>query len=97
MFTGSCSPRQLFYKTGRLRVVVSTANLIEYDWRDIENVSSTIDHPVPRLIAVLVRLGPRRSPTSLPHPTQLKSERLPDDDDARPALAERCAGARHLT
>ncbi|KAF5352877.1 hypothetical protein D9757_012107 [Collybiopsis confluens] len=27
----------LFYKTGRLRVVVSTANLIEYDWRDIEN------------------------------------------------------------
>ncbi len=30
---------QLFYKSGRLRVVVSTANLIEIDWRDIENVS----------------------------------------------------------
>ncbi|KAI0686935.1 tyrosyl-DNA phosphodiesterase-domain-containing protein [Cytidiella melzeri] len=29
--------RMIFYKTGRLRVVVSTANLIEYDWRDIEN------------------------------------------------------------
>ncbi|KNZ71939.1 hypothetical protein J132_05214 [Termitomyces sp. J132] len=28
----------LFYKTGRLRVVVSTANLIAYDYRDIENV-----------------------------------------------------------
>ncbi|KAJ8468157.1 hypothetical protein ONZ51_g9818 [Trametes cubensis] len=27
----------LFYKTGRLRVIVSTANLVEYDWRDIEN------------------------------------------------------------
>ncbi|KAI0087489.1 tyrosyl-DNA phosphodiesterase-domain-containing protein [Irpex rosettiformis] len=27
----------IFYKTGRLRVVVSTANLIEHDWRDIEN------------------------------------------------------------
>ncbi len=30
---------KLFYKDGRLRVVVSTANLVEYDWRDIENVS----------------------------------------------------------
>ncbi|PFH50374.1 hypothetical protein AMATHDRAFT_145281 [Amanita thiersii Skay4041] len=27
----------LFYKGGRLRVVVSTANLIAYDWRDMEN------------------------------------------------------------
>ncbi|KAI0341097.1 phospholipase D/nuclease [Trametopsis cervina] len=27
----------IFYKTGRLRVVISTANLIEHDWRDIEN------------------------------------------------------------
>lgn len=31
---------QIFYKTGRLRVVVSTANLIEYDWQTIENVST---------------------------------------------------------
>ena len=44
MFTGSCSPRQLFYKTGRLRVVVSTANLIEYDWRDIENVGTAVQN-----------------------------------------------------
>ncbi|KXN83273.1 Tyrosyl-DNA phosphodiesterase 1, partial [Leucoagaricus sp. SymC.cos] len=28
----------LFYKNGRLRVVISTANLIAYDWRDMENV-----------------------------------------------------------
>ncbi|KAI0049016.1 phospholipase D/nuclease [Auriscalpium vulgare] len=27
----------IFYKSGRLRIVISTANLIEYDWRDIEN------------------------------------------------------------
>ena len=32
---------QLFYKSGRLRVVVPTANFIDYDWRDIENVSTT--------------------------------------------------------
>jgi tyrosyl-DNA phosphodiesterase 1 len=28
----------LFYKSGRMRVVISTANLVDYDWRDIENV-----------------------------------------------------------
>jgi len=27
----------LFYKTGRLRVVVSTANLIPLDWKGLEN------------------------------------------------------------
>ncbi|KAJ4473667.1 tyrosyl-DNA phosphodiesterase-domain-containing protein [Lentinula aciculospora] len=32
-----CMHMKIFYKTGRLRVVVSTANLIPYDWRDIEN------------------------------------------------------------
>ncbi|RPD63488.1 phospholipase D/nuclease [Lentinus tigrinus ALCF2SS1-6] len=35
----------LFYKTGRLRIVVSTANLIEYDWRDIENTVWVQDIP----------------------------------------------------
>ena len=30
---------KLFYKTGRLRIVISTANLIAYDWRDMENVN----------------------------------------------------------
>ena len=29
---------QLFFRTGRLRIVISTANLVDYDWRDIENV-----------------------------------------------------------
>ncbi|OBZ74283.1 putative tyrosyl-DNA phosphodiesterase [Grifola frondosa] len=32
-----CMHMKLFYKTGRVRIVVSTANLVEYDWRDIEN------------------------------------------------------------
>ncbi|TCD60766.1 hypothetical protein EIP91_009535 [Steccherinum ochraceum] len=36
----------LFYKTGRLRVVVSTANLIHYDWKDIENTVWVQDFPL---------------------------------------------------
>ncbi|KAF9491900.1 phospholipase D/nuclease [Pleurotus eryngii] len=37
----------LFYKTGRLRVMISTANLIDYDYRDIENALWIQD--IPRL------------------------------------------------
>ncbi|KAG1744560.1 tyrosyl-DNA phosphodiesterase-domain-containing protein [Suillus paluster] len=36
----------IFYKTGRLRVVISTANLIDYDWRDIENAVWLQDLPL---------------------------------------------------
>ncbi|KZT19086.1 phospholipase D/nuclease [Neolentinus lepideus HHB14362 ss-1] len=36
----------LFYKTGRLRVVVSTANLVDFDWRDIENTVWLQDIPL---------------------------------------------------
>ncbi|KAF9449699.1 phospholipase D/nuclease [Macrolepiota fuliginosa MF-IS2] len=36
----------LFYKTGRLRVVISTANLISYDWRDMENSVWVQDLPL---------------------------------------------------
>lgn len=32
----------IFYSTGRLRIMISTANLIDYDWRDIENVSGQV-------------------------------------------------------
>ncbi|EMD34993.1 hypothetical protein CERSUDRAFT_54191, partial [Gelatoporia subvermispora B] len=35
----------LFYKSGRLRVVVTTANFIEHDWRDIENTAWVQDIP----------------------------------------------------
>ncbi|KIK15083.1 hypothetical protein PISMIDRAFT_336014 [Pisolithus microcarpus 441] len=35
----------IFYETGRLRVVVSTANLVDYDWRDIENAVWLQDIP----------------------------------------------------
>ncbi|KAI6008020.1 hypothetical protein EDC04DRAFT_2778170 [Pisolithus marmoratus] len=38
----------IFYETGRLRVVMSTANLINYDWRDVENAVWLQDIP-PRL------------------------------------------------
>jgi len=43
----------LFYRTGRLRVIVSTANLMDHDWRDIENT-------------VWVQDVPRR-PSPIPH------------------------------
>ncbi|KAF8626669.1 hypothetical protein AX15_004760 [Amanita polypyramis BW_CC] len=36
----------LFYKGGRLRVVVATANLIAYDWRDMENTVWLQDVPL---------------------------------------------------
>ncbi|KIJ04605.1 hypothetical protein PAXINDRAFT_22102 [Paxillus involutus ATCC 200175] len=35
----------IFYNTGRLRVVISTANLVDYDWRDIENAVWLQDVP----------------------------------------------------
>ncbi|PIL25690.1 hypothetical protein GSI_11440 [Ganoderma sinense ZZ0214-1] len=35
----------LFFRTGRLRIVISTANLVEYDWRDIENTVWVQDIP----------------------------------------------------
>ena len=35
----------LFYKSGRLRIVISTANLIDHDWRDIENTVWVQDVP----------------------------------------------------
>ncbi|KAG8215114.1 tyrosyl-DNA phosphodiesterase-domain-containing protein [Butyriboletus roseoflavus] len=40
-----CQHMKIFYKTGRLRVVISTANLIDYDWRDIENLVWLQDVP----------------------------------------------------
>ncbi|KAH7906456.1 tyrosyl-DNA phosphodiesterase-domain-containing protein, partial [Hygrophoropsis aurantiaca] len=36
----------LFYKSGRLRVVISTANLVDYDYRDIENAMWLQDLPL---------------------------------------------------
>ncbi|KDQ55780.1 hypothetical protein JAAARDRAFT_159157 [Jaapia argillacea MUCL 33604] len=36
----------LFHKTGRLRVVVSTANFVDFDWRDIENTVWVQDIPL---------------------------------------------------
>ncbi|KAF9518779.1 hypothetical protein BS47DRAFT_1337912 [Hydnum rufescens UP504] len=36
----------LFYKSGRLRVAVNTANLLDFDWWDIENMSWVQDFPL---------------------------------------------------
>ncbi|KAI0056848.1 phospholipase D/nuclease, partial [Artomyces pyxidatus] len=36
---------KIFYKSGRLRIAVSTANLVEIDWRDIENTVWVQDVP----------------------------------------------------
>ncbi|PAV15621.1 phospholipase D nuclease [Pyrrhoderma noxium] len=36
----------LFYKDGRLRVVIPTANFMDYDWRDIENSVWVQDIPM---------------------------------------------------
>ncbi|CCA72701.1 hypothetical protein PIIN_06638 [Serendipita indica DSM 11827] len=35
----------LFYRSGRLRLVLPTANFIDYDWRDIENTAWVQDFP----------------------------------------------------
>ncbi|KAF9258761.1 phospholipase D/nuclease [Marasmius fiardii PR-910] len=34
-----CMHMKIFYKTGRLRVAITTANLVPFDWKDIENAA----------------------------------------------------------
>ncbi|KIM82075.1 hypothetical protein PILCRDRAFT_786360 [Piloderma croceum F 1598] len=41
-----CMHMKIFYKTGHLHVVISTANLIDIDWRDIENTVWLQDLPL---------------------------------------------------
>ncbi|KAG9019606.1 hypothetical protein FRB90_012452 [Tulasnella sp. 427] len=36
----------VFYSTGRLRIMISTANFVDYDWRDIENTAWVQDLPL---------------------------------------------------
>jgi tyrosyl-DNA phosphodiesterase-1 len=56
---------QLFNKSGRLRIAITTANLVPLDWRDIENVGSkqksSISRPMTylRRMHALDRLGAR--------------------------------------
>ncbi|KAF8511258.1 tyrosyl-DNA phosphodiesterase-domain-containing protein [Hysterangium stoloniferum] len=54
----------LFYKSGRLRVVIPTANLVDYDWRDIENSVWLQDIPA-RKEAVPRNVGEDDFPTQL--------------------------------
>ncbi|KAK7045945.1 hypothetical protein VNI00_006940 [Paramarasmius palmivorus] len=69
----------IFYKTGRLRVVISTANLIPFDWRDIENAVWLQDLP------------PLSSPCSFDRkmtaPFQYVMKRVLDSVNVKPALA----------
>ena len=60
---------QLFYKTGRLRVVISTANLIAYDWRDMENVSFLAQNLIFDLKLLIVCLVTGHSTTFETYPT----------------------------
>jgi len=47
----------LFYKSGRLRVVIPTANFFDYDWRDIENVRLPVLFPgIPALLPASSRV-----------------------------------------
>ncbi|KAL0058705.1 hypothetical protein AAF712_014616 [Marasmius tenuissimus] len=69
----------IFYKTGRLRVAVTTANLNPFDWRDIENAAWVQDIP------------PLRSPSAFDKKAttqfQYVMKRVLDNVNVRPALA----------
>jgi hypothetical protein len=75
---------QLFYKSGRLRVVIPTANFVDYDWRDIENVRTVLTDAAALVTQPTVSLGARLPETEDPHPAQLESNRLPGYAPARP-------------
>jgi hypothetical protein len=47
---------KLFYKSSRLRVVISTANLVEIDFRDLENVVVFI-YVLPHQLTIRRRFG----------------------------------------
>lgn len=67
---------QIFYKTGRLRVVVMSANLVPYDWDWIENVrrESTGGHILTRLQSIFIQdFLPAKTPAPL------DSQRTQDD------------------
>ncbi|KDQ19959.1 hypothetical protein BOTBODRAFT_152571 [Botryobasidium botryosum FD-172 SS1] len=51
----------LFYKSGNLRVVVTTANFVDYDWRDIENSAWVQDVPLATTPAVISKSTPMHS------------------------------------
>jgi len=74
---------QIFYKSGRLRIAITTANIVPLDWRDIENVSfKKKPRPTPWMshthADVLDRLGTRCSLTSHTNRKELPSTGLPE-------------------
>ncbi|KAL1690371.1 hypothetical protein GGG16DRAFT_92394 [Schizophyllum commune] len=73
-----CMHMKLFYKTGRLRVYIPTANLVQYDYRDIENFAWLQD--IPR--------RPSHKPEPKPNPEDFPSimQRVLEALNIRPAL-----------
>ncbi|KAG7090465.1 hypothetical protein E1B28_009580 [Marasmius oreades] len=69
----------IFYKTGRLRVAITTANLVPFDWRDIENAAWVQD------------FQPLASPCTFDSNNtssfQYMMKRVLDSVNVRPALA----------
>lgn len=58
----------LFYKSGRVRVAIPTANFLDYDWRDIENVGS-----ISFILLFPTIICPGRMGSGLPPPHQTNS------------------------
>ncbi|KAL1732021.1 hypothetical protein EV714DRAFT_248198 [Schizophyllum commune] len=73
-----CMHMKLFYKTGRLRVYIPTANLVQYDYRDIENFAWLQD--IPR--RPFHKAEPKPNPEDFPSIMQRVLEAL----NIRPAL-----------
>ncbi|KAI5897696.1 phospholipase D/nuclease [Schizophyllum commune H4-8] len=75
-----CMHMKLFYKTGRLRVYIPTANLVQYDYRDIENFAWLQD--IPR--------RPAHKPEPKPNPEDFPSimQRVLEALNIRPAQLE---------
>ncbi|KAK7445706.1 hypothetical protein VKT23_014702 [Stygiomarasmius scandens] len=70
----------IFYKSGRLRVAVTTANLVDYDWRDIENAAWVQD------IAALTSSSHAKSDTKSLESFQHVFKRVLDGLNVQPAL-----------
>ncbi|KAI3619979.1 tyrosyl-dna phosphodiesterase domain protein [Moniliophthora roreri] len=69
----------LFYKTGRLRIVISTANLVAFDWRDIGNAVWLQDLPPSS--------SPRTFDRKMTEPFQYMMKGVLDSVNVKPALA----------
>ncbi|THU84141.1 phospholipase D/nuclease [Dendrothele bispora CBS 962.96] len=70
----------IFYKTGRLRVAVTTANLVDFDWRDIENAAWVQDIQ-PLQVQLRTKFDPKNTESF-----QYIFKRVLDGVNVKPAL-----------